>query len=68
MTPQAIGTERLLRIKQVMQVVPLGRSTIWLKVKQGKFPQPVKLSERCTAWKESEIMSWMDSLSGGEAN
>ena len=29
----------------------------WAKKKPG-FPQPVKLSERCTRWKLSEIEAW----------
>ena len=29
----------------------------WSKSKMG-FPQPIKLSERCTRWKLSEIEAW----------
>jgi len=29
----------------------------WTKTKAG-FPQPIKLSERCTRWKLSEIEAW----------
>jgi len=33
----------------------------WAKTKPG-FPQPVKLSERCTRWRLSEIEAWEASL------
>jgi predicted DNA-binding transcriptional regulator AlpA len=25
----------------------------------GKFPQPVRLSTRCTRWRESDILQWL---------
>lgn len=35
---------RLLRLPEVKHKVALGRSTIWLWIKQGKFPAGFKLS------------------------
>ena len=31
------------------------RSTIWLWTREGKLPQPVKLSSGCTRWSNKEI-------------
>mgnify|MGYP003619777263 CR=1 FL=1 len=42
-------------------LLPMGESTIWEQVKAGKFPQPVKLTERVTAWRISDIEEWMQS-------
>lgn len=56
-------TEKLLRLNQILEIVPLGRSTLWKMVAEDRFPHPVKLSERCTAWRESEIQQWMKDLS-----
>lgn len=45
--------------------VPVSRST-WLNgVKSGKYPKPVKLSPRTTAWRVSDIRAFIDSM--GEA-
>jgi prophage regulatory protein len=44
-----------LRLKQVLQLIPIGKSTWWEGVRLGKFPAPVKLSERVTVWRESDI-------------
>ncbi|MBW2187062.1 MAG: AlpA family phage regulatory protein [Deltaproteobacteria bacterium] len=63
MGSQVFKIERFLRIKQLLEIVPLGKSTVWKLVAEGKFPQPIKLSERCTAWRESDIQQWMDKLS-----
>jgi len=45
----------LLRIKQVLQFVPVSRSSWWKGVKEGRYPQPVKLSQRVTCWKAADI-------------
>lgn len=45
----------LLRINQVLKFVPVSRSNWWAGVKSGRFPKPIKLSERVTVWKASDI-------------
>jgi len=47
--------ERLLRITEVQQRVGIARSTIWLWIKQGRFPKGMKLSPSVTVWYEKEI-------------
>jgi len=44
-----------LRIKKVMDVMGIGRSTVYLRIKQGLMPPPVKIGERCSAWPNYEI-------------
>ena len=39
--------------------LPFSAPTLWRKVKAGTFPSPVKLSERVTAWKVSDVRAWM---------
>ena len=36
-------------------IYPVSKSTWWSGVKSGRFPKPVKLSERCTAWRVEDI-------------
>jgi len=47
----------LLRIKQVLKFIPVSRSSWWQGVKEGRFPQPIKLSERITCWRASDIQA-----------
>jgi len=47
-----------IRIKDVMKKTGIARSTIWLWIKQGKFPEPIKLSKRITVWDEKMIEEW----------
>jgi prophage regulatory protein len=42
-------------------IVPFSSATLWRKVKAEKFPAPVKLSERVTAWRVEDIRAWMSS-------
>jgi prophage regulatory protein len=52
----------LLRIKQVLQFIPVSRSSWWAGVKSGRFPKPFKLSERTTVWKSQDIKSICEGL------
>lgn len=50
---------KFLRITGVMEKTGLAKSTIWLWVKEERFPQPIKLSPRVTVWEEERIDLWM---------
>ena len=42
-------------------VIPVGRSTWWAGVKSGRFPKPVKLGPRTTAWRVEDIRALIES-------
>ena len=50
-----IGMNIFLRLQKVTEVMCMSRSTLYLRIKQGLLPPPVKLGERCSAWPEYEI-------------
>ena len=50
-----LQTQKLLRLPQVLDRFPVSRSTWWAGVKSGKFPQPVKIGPRCTAWRSDDV-------------
>jgi len=49
----------VFRIKQVMDVTGLGRSTIYLWISEGKFPKQRKLGERAVGWISDEVFQWL---------
>ena len=49
------GMNSFLRFQEVMKVMAMSRSTVYLRVKQGLLTQPVRIGERCTVWPENEI-------------
>lgn len=48
-----------LRQPQVLRFVPISKSTLWRRVHAHTFPEPVKLSERVTAWRAEDIRHWI---------
>jgi prophage regulatory protein len=52
-----------LRLSQVLHFIPLGKTCWWEGVKSGRFPKPVKLSARCTAWRAEDIRDLIKRLS-----
>ena len=56
----------LLRLKQVLALVPVSASTWWSGVRSGRFPRPVKLGPRTTTWRARDVLALIDSLSGDE--
>jgi prophage regulatory protein len=54
-----------IRLPTVLQMYPVSRSRWWAGVASGEYPKPVKLSERCTAWRRCDIDALIDRLSNG---
>ena len=53
---------KFLRLKDVMSLTGLGRSTIYkFMADETDFPKSVPLGGRAVAWVESEIEEWMES-------
>jgi prophage regulatory protein len=52
---------RLLKPAVVEDRTTLDRITIWRKVRDGSFPQPIKISERRIAWREADVEAWITS-------
>ena len=47
--------KRLLRLPEVLERIPVSKSTWWAGIRQGRFPKGVKLSPRTTVWREADI-------------
>lgn len=48
-----------VRIKDVVRMTGLSRSTIYRLLIKNQFPQPFKISMRSTAWRTSAIEQWI---------
>jgi prophage regulatory protein len=51
---------RLIRIPEVVRATGLPKSTVYAFARRGLFPQPVKLSERVSAWRSDELDQWVE--------
>lgn len=56
-----------MRLPQVLQIYPVSKSTWWQGVKDGIYPQPVKLSRRTTAWRTQDIHLLIQNIEQGGA-
>ena len=50
---------RFLRLPEVMKRTGLSRSTIYVRLAEGRFPRPVALGGRAVGWIEAEIEKWV---------
>ena len=51
----------LLRLKEVMKITSLSKSTIYRRLNEGKFPERMKnLGGNVTAWRVSDIKKYVN--------
>lgn len=51
---------RLLRKPAVLGTTGLSNSTLYDLIARGKFPRPIKITERSTGWIEDEVREWVE--------
>jgi prophage regulatory protein len=49
---------RLIRMKEVMAICAMSKSSIYEAIKKEGFPKPVRLYGRSSAWIKSEVLQW----------
>lgn len=54
-----LPTTGYVRLPQVLAVYPVSKSKLYDDIKRGKFPAPVKLSERISAWKVETLQDFL---------
>jgi hypothetical protein len=55
---QILGDRR----KGIPPIIPVSKSSWWAGVKSGKYPKPIKLSDRCTCWRVEDIQALLAQL------
>lgn len=59
--PQSLH-DRLLAVPEITAHLRISRSLWWRWVKEGRAPQGIKLSARCTRWRASDVAQLIDTL------
>ena len=55
-------SNELLKLKQVLRLVPVSRST-WLRgIDDGIYPRPLKISSHLNVWRKEDIEHFLQSL------
>lgn len=52
----------------ITPIIPVSKSTWWAGVKSGRYPKPVKLGPRITAWRVEDIRALIKNLGGEGGN
>ena len=55
-----------LRLSQVLQFVPIGKTAWYNGVKEGRFPKPIPLSARTAVYRVQDIADLIDRISQGQ--
>jgi len=58
--PQIIGDPT--RDPPILPIIPVGKSTWWQGVREGRFPKPIKIGARATAWRVEDIRALIERL------
>jgi prophage regulatory protein len=53
-------THSILRLPAVKARTGLSRSTIYLRISEGRFPKPISLGGRAVGWIEAEVNDWLN--------
>lgn len=53
----------MMRAKQVLELVPFGRASLWKFAKSGQFPAPISVTGGITAWRNKDVIGWLEAQS-----
>jgi len=53
------ASRKLYRIHQVLEIIPVSKTTWWNGVRDGRFPKPIK-NGRMTFWRSDDIDTLVD--------
>jgi len=57
---QTLPETGFIRLPEVLKYIPVGKSTWWAGCKSGRYPRPVKLGTRITAWRAEDIRALIE--------
>ena len=63
-----LPNEGFVRLPQVLAVIPVSKTQFWEGIKTGKYPSPIKLGPRTTAWRVEDIRGLIERLTKQEGN
>ena len=62
----SIPSSGFLRLKQVLQFIPVGKTAWYNGVKEGRFPKPIQLSARTVVYRAQDIADLIERISQGQ--
>ena len=53
--------QKIIKIKEVLELCCISRSTVYRLIEEDKFPRPVRLSKQIRAWRIEDVQAWIES-------
>lgn len=63
----ALPPEGFVRLPVIIRILGIGKTSWWCGIKEGRFPKPVKLGPRTSAWRVEDIRTLIASFADGES-
>ena len=60
-----MGEDRFVRLKELITIIGLSKSTIYVLIAKDNFPKPIHLTKHTSVWRVSAVMTWANEM---EAN
>jgi prophage regulatory protein len=64
-TPDTLADDRILDPQELLERIPLDRSTVYRMVQEGRFPAPIQLTSSRIGWRWSAILRWLAEREAG---
>jgi Predicted transcriptional regulator len=55
-----------MRLPEVLKLIPVCKASWWNGCRSGRYPKPVKLGPRTTAWRTIDIINLVEKLQAGK--
>jgi prophage regulatory protein len=66
--PDKSGPRRMLSEKQVLEIIPVSRTTLFRMEKTGRFPRSTYISPNRRIWFADEIIAWQNAVDAFNPN
>lgn len=61
-SPPLLPPQGMSRARDILPYLPFGRTTLHEWSRDGRFPASIKLSPSIVAWRNSEVLEWLNKL------
>ncbi|MEN9896542.1 MAG: hypothetical protein RLZZ66_191 [Pseudomonadota bacterium] len=51
---------KFIKIDNVLEMTAMSRTTLYQRIKDGDFPEQIKLGSRSSVWYEDAVLDWMN--------
>lgn len=56
----ALPETGFVRLPQILSLIPISRSAWWAGIREGRFPQGIKLGSKTTVWRAEDIRNLIE--------